>query len=435
MQPINRRDFVAGVAGGLFAGLSAREYACAAKRPNNRINLAVMGLRGRGQLLATLFAEYPDARVATICDIDERLWPDAVKQVEAKQGVAPQTTTDIRRALDDKSIDAVVVAAPNHWHALATVWACQAGKDVLVEKPVAHNIVEGRRMIEAARKYDRVVQVGTQRRSSAHWKKATDLARGGKVGHIGLARAWVIRKRKPIGRAVDGPVPAGVDYDRWLGPAPQRAFNLNHFHYNWNWLWDYGGGELANNGVHMLDMARLGMGVTSPRTVNSTGGSFAFDDDQQTPDTQIVTFAFEKSMLVWEHRQWPGYGLLNEEGNVRIGGGVIFYGTEGTLFVNDQGWQVVVAGEVVERGPGVDESKSLLRNFLDCIQTRARPEADIEAGHLSTVLCHVGNISHRVGRKLNWDGTSEQFTGEGNADARKLLSREYRPPYVLPERV
>ena len=221
----------------------------------------------------------------------------------------------------------------------------------------------------------------------------------------------------------------------WLGPcgSQRRPFNPNRFHYNWNWFWDYGGGELANNGVHMLDMARLGMGVNSPLTVNSTGGKFAFDDDQQTPDTQVVTFDFGRSILVWEHRQWSGYGLLNEEGNVRIGGGVVFYGTEGTLSVNDQGWQVVVAGEVVERGPGVDESQPLLRNFLDCVKSRQRPDADIEAGHLSTVLCHLGNISQRLGRKLRWDGDREQFP-EDEA-AKQLLGREYRAPFVLPDRV
>lgn len=288
-------------------------------------------------------------------------------------------------------------------------------------------------MVQAARKYDRIVQVGTQRRSSPHWREATELARGGKIGHVATARAWVIRKRRPIGRPADAEVPAGVDYNLWLGPARQRPFNPNHFHYNWNWFWEYGGGELANNGVHMLDMARWGMGVDSPLSVNSSGGKFIFDDDQETPDTQVVTFEFPRGVLIWEHRQWSGYGLLNEEGNVRIGGGVIFYGSEGTLFVNDQGWQIVVSGEVVQRGPGVDDSQPLLRNFLNCIKSRQRPDADIETGHLSTILCHVGNASHRLGRKLRWDGQQEQFPGD--ADASQFLGRQYRAPFVVPERV
>jgi predicted dehydrogenase len=432
MPSINRRLFLAETGAAVLTGLAPRRIH-AADSPNEKINIAVMGLRGRGQLLATLFAGFKDARVSAICDVDDRLLPAAVQSVESRQGIAPRTVTDVRRVLDDKSIDALVCAAPNHWHALATVWACQAGKDVYVEKPLAHNIIEGRRMIQAARKYDRVVQVGTQRRSSPHWRQATQLVRDGKIGHVGTARAWVIRRRKPIGRPANEAVPPGVDYNLWLGPAAQRPFNPNHFHYNWNWFWDYGGGELANNGVHLLDMARCGMGVDSPQTVNSAGGKFVFDDDQQTPDTQVVTFEFPRQILIWEHRQWSGYGLLNEEGNVRIGGGVVFYGSDGTLFVNDQGWQIVVAGEIVERGPGADESQSLLRNFLDCVKNRRRPDADVETGHLSTVLCHVGNISHRLGRKLTWDGKKEEFSGD--TDAGQLLGREYRAPFVVPAHV
>lgn len=435
MRLQHRRTFLGRTAltGGVLTTLPALSYGRAADKPNEKVSLAVMGLRGRGKSLASAFAGFKDVNVVALCDVDTRLFGDVVKLVEKQQRPAPRTVQDVRKLLEERSLDAVVIAAPNHWHALATVWACQAGKDVLVEKPVAHNVVEGRRMIEAARKYDRVVQVGTQRRSSPHWKKAAELVRAGKIGHVATARAWIIRKRKPIGRQPDGPVPEGVDYDLWLGPAPKRPFNANRFHYNWHWFWEYGGGELANNGVHMLDMARLGMGVEAPTSVVSTGGRYVFHDDQETPDTQLVTWEFPNAVLLWEHRQWSGAGLLNEEGNVRIGGGVAFYGDKGTLIVNDAGWRIVVDGKDVESGLGVDESESLLRNFVACIKSRRRPDADIEIGHHSTVLCHLGNIAQRLDRKLRWDAKKELFLRDEAANA--LLGREYRKPFVVPERV
>ncbi|MCE9532108.1 MAG: Gfo/Idh/MocA family oxidoreductase, partial [Planctomycetes bacterium] len=261
MPSINRREFLETT--GVAASLSALDYARAADAPHEKVNVAVMGLRGRGKLLASLFAGLKDAHVAALCDVDESVIPAVVKTVAEKQGKEPKVVTDFRKLLDDKDIHALVIAAPNHWHALATVWACQANKDVYVEKPISHNIIEGRRMIEAARKYERIVQAGTQRRASRHWTSAAEYIRAGKIGHVGMARAWIIRKRPSIGRKKDEAVPKGVDYNLWLGPAPARDFNPNHFHYNWHWFWDYGGGELANNGIHMLDMARQGLGLDS----------------------------------------------------------------------------------------------------------------------------------------------------------------------------
>ena len=435
MSPLNRRQFLARTSRsvGLATGLSARRYAGAADAPNERINVAVMGLRGRGKSLAALFAEVPHVRVTALCDVDDAIVADGLKTLAEKQPEPPRVVKDVRRLLEDPALDALVVAAPNHWHALATVWACQAGKHVYVEKPAAHNIVEGRRMIEAARKYDRIVQHGTQRRGSPHWQSAAEYVRAGKLGRVGMARAWVIRPRKNLGRPADAPVPAGVDYDLWLGPAPQRAFNPNRFHYNWNWHWDYGGGELPNNGVHLLDMARLGLGVDSPATVVSSGGKLVFDDAQETPDTQLVAYEFPGVVLLWEHRCWSNFGILNEEGPVRIGGGVIYYGDKGSLVVNDQGWQATVNGKVVESQPGGEDSSALVQNFIDCMRSRRRPLADIEIGHLSTTLAHLGNISQRVGRKLHWDAAAERFPGDDEAN--QLLSREYRPPFVLPEQV
>lgn len=427
---VSRRHFL-GQVGGAAAAISSASFASAADSPNDKVNVAVMGLRGRGRSLASLFAGLKDVRVAVLCEVDERLVPATVKSLAEEGHPEPRVEKDVRRVLEDRSIDALVVAAPNHWHALATIWACQAGKDVYVEKPCGHNIIEGRRMIEAARKFGRIVQHGTQRRASPHWRRAAEYARSGKLGRVGMARAWIIRPRKNLGRPADEAVPAGVDYDLWLGPAPERPFNPNRFHYNWNWFWDYGGGELPNNGVHLLDMARLGLGVESPVTVSSSGGKLVFDDAQETPDTQLVSYEFPGTVLLWEHRCWSNFGLLNEEGLVRIGGGVIYYGDKGSLVVNDKGWNVTMDGKVVENYPGEEDSLALVRDFIACVKSRERPLADIEIGHISTTLAHLGTISQRVGRKLRWDGAAERFPEDEEANG--LLGREYRKPFELPK--
>lgn len=430
---VPRREFLKTIGHTGAAALTAASFARAADAPSEKVRVAVIGLRGRGKSLATIFAGLKNVHVAALCDVDPSLVPGVAKSLRDLDQPEPRIEKDLRRLLDDRSLDVVVVATPNHWHALATVWACQAGKDVYVEKPAGHNVVESRRMVEAARKYNRIVQHGTQRRASPHWLSAAEFARSGKLGRVGMARAWIIRPRKNLGRPADSAPPAGVDYDLWLGPAPLRPFNVNRFHYQWNWFWDYGGGELPNNGVHLLDMARLGLGVDSPDTISSSGGKLVYDDAQETPDTQLVSYEFPGAVLLWEHRCWSNFGLLNEEGLVRIGGGVIYYGDKGSLVVNDKGWQVTVDGKVVENHPGEEDSVALVQNFVDCVKSRQRPAADIEIGHLSTTLAHLGNISQRTGRKLRWDGKQELFPGDTEANA--FLHREYRKPFVLPEHV
>lgn len=432
MSQIHRRHFLLQATGAASA-LTAAGHVRAAGAPSETVQIAVMGLRGRGKGLATLFGGLPDVRIAALCEVDLRLVPPVLESLAGLGQPEPRVVQDVRRVLEDPAIDALVIAAPNHWHALATVWACQAGKDVYVEKPASHNIVEGRRMIEAARKYNRVVQHGTQRRASPHWTSAAEYVQSGKLGHVGMARAWIIRPRKNLGKPPDEPVPADVDYDLWLGPASLRPFNPNRFHYNWNWFWEYGGGELPNNGVHMLDMARRGLGVDAPTAAVSSGGKLVFDDAQETPDTQLVTYDFPGVVLLWEHRCWSNFGLLNEEGLVRIGGGVVYYGDKGSLVVNDNGWHVTVDGEVVESQPGEEDSLGLIKDFIRCVKSRERPLADIEIGHLSTTLAHLGNISQRVGRKLRWDAIAERCPGDDEAN--QFLSREYRKPFVLPEQV
>jgi predicted dehydrogenase len=431
MSRVNRRQFLNRSTSVATAavGLTALNHLHAASRPNERVQIAVMGVHGRGKALASEFASIKEAHVVAICDVDDSVIAPVVKVVEEKQGNSPpRVETDVRKLIEDKSIDALVIAAPNHWHALATIWACQAGKDVYVEKPVSHNVFEGRHMVDAAKKYDRIVQVGTQRPSSPHWIAAHDCVRSGKLGKVSMVRAWVIQKRVNIGKA-GGPqaIAEGVNYDLWVGPAPMKPLTRKNLHYDWHWFWDYGGGELANNGIHMIDIARRGIGVNYPKTVASSGGKFYFDDDQETPDTQIVTFEYPDLSLVWEHRTWTKFGF---EGR---GTGVAYYGDQGTLVADDKGWQVTVDDKVVESSPGSQMEMPHVQNFIDCVKARRQPNATIEMGHISTTLCHMGNISQRVGRKLTWDAQTERFVNDEGAN--QLLRREYRKPFVVPDQV
>jgi predicted dehydrogenase len=421
MPTLGRRAFLGAAAATTLSALSALR---AAEKPGEKIVLAVMGLHGRGRGLLHGFSSFPDVEVAYLCDPDESVIANALKELNGQQQGAPKVEKDFRRALDDKDVTALVVAAPDHWHALATVWACQADKHVYVEKPASHNLVEGRRMVEAARKYDRVVQLGTQRRSGAHFASAAEFVRSGKLGKVPFARTCIAGNRPSIGRKADEPVPKGVDYDLWLGPAPQRPFNPNRFHYQWHWNWDYGTGELGNNGIHALDTARWVLGLDAPLRVTSGGGKYFYDDDQQTPDTQVVTYDFDNTCLVWEHRIWSKTGFEGESF------GVVLYGEKGTLIFDKKGWHVVDGVEASDKAS--DLERPHLRNFLDCVKDGKRPNADIEEGHKSTRLCHLGNIALRTGRTLRFDARTESLD---DAEANKLLGRTYRKPFVMPEAV
>jgi predicted dehydrogenase len=419
MSTLDRRHFLHTTAA---AGLTAAVAAGAAAKPNEKIVLAVMGLHGRGRGLLNGFCGFDNVEIAYLCDPDSTVLPAAVKVVESKKKQTPKTEKDVRKVLEDKDVTALAIAAPDHWHALATVWACQAGKHVYVEKPVSHNVVEGRRMVEAARKYRRVVQAGTQRRSGAHFHSAADFVRSGKLGKVPFIRTWIAGNRKSIGHKQDAPVPAGVDYNLWLGPAPKRPFNPNRFHYNWHWNWDYGTGELGNNGIHALDVARMLLDLDAPTRVTAGGGKFFYDDDQQTPDTQIVTFDFPHCTLIWEHRIWSKTGVEGE------GWGVTLYGEKGTLVFDKKGWHVNDGVEASDKAAEIERPH--LKNFLDCIKEGKRPNADIEEGHKSTRLCHLGNIAFRTGRTLRFDADKETILGD--AEASGLLGRSYRAPFVLP---
>ncbi len=429
---MNRRAFLRQSAGTTLA-LSALTAAGAANQPNDRVRVAVMGVRGRGRGLASGFAGLDNSEVAYLCEIDDAVVGTAAKAVEAKQKKAPKIEKDIRKLLAQKDLDALVIAAPDHWHALATVWACQQGKHVYVEKPVSHNVVEGRRMVEAARKHKRVVQYGCQRRSASHYHSAVEFIRSGKLGKVPFARAWIAGNRKTIGKEKDAEIPKGVEYELWTGPAAMLPFRPNRFHYNWHWFWNYGTGELGNNGIHALDICRWGLGLDFPERVTCGGGKYFYDDDQETPDTQIATYDFPTCSVTWEHRIWSKTGMMGESW------GVVFYGEKGTLIFDKKGWHVE---DGVEASDQADPSleKAHLRNFLDCIRTGKRPNADIEDGHKTTLWSHLGNIAWKLKRTLRFDGATQQFvTGEDSrrldAEANAHLGRQYRKGFELPEKV
>ena len=401
-----------------------------AKGANEKIILGLIGGRNQGRAVA-INAIKDGAEIKTFCDLDDAILSKVGPQLEAAQKKLPGTCKDFRQVLDDKDIDAVIIATPDHWHSIQTILACQAGKDVYIEKPLSQTIHEGQRMREAARKYKRVVQVGTQRRSAVHIRSAVEYATSGKLGKICVIKAWITQLRQSIGNPPDGTPPPGVDYDVWLGPAPSRPFNPMRFHYNWRFFWDYGNSELGNQGVHMLDVGMWaiekmrGLNDCLPRRVSANGGIYWLNDAKEVPDTQIVTYDYGDLMLVWEMQSFQQYHSL--EGSTA---GTAFYGTEGTLIVDGDGWNVTFKDG--SPGPaGKDAGGSHTANFLECIRSRQQPNADIEIGRLSTTICHLGNISYRLGRDLRFDSKTETFGDDLVANA--WLTKQYRSPYTLPE--
>lgn len=425
MQLETRRSFVkrAGSAAAL-TNLNPRAFGA-----NERVVLALIGGRAQGRYDA-LHAIAAGAEFKTICDVDDAVIRKTGADLAKEQGKELGSVKDFRRVLEDKDIDGVIIGTPDHWHAIPTILACQAGKDVYIEKPLSQTIQEGQLMRDAARKYNRVVQVGTQRRSGEHFKSAVEYVASGKLGKICMVKAWMCQVRGSIGNPPDGPVPPGVDYDMWLGPAPQRPFNTNRFHYTWRFFWDYGNTELGNQGVHMLDVAMWGIqalrGVENclPGHVSGNSGIRWLRDAKEVPDTQVVTYDYGDLVLVWELRSFQKAHPI--EGT---DAGTAFYGTEGTLVV-DNGWKVY--WEDGEAGPSAPPAEgSHQKNFLDCIKSRKRPNADVELGRLSTTICHLGNICCRLGRDVRFDPRTETFGGDKEANA--YLTKEYREPYTLPK--
>jgi predicted dehydrogenase len=376
-----------------------------------------------------------------LCDIDENLFPERVKEVQELQGKAPKTVVDLREMLEDQNLDAISTATCDHWHALQAIWACQAGKHVYGEKPLTHNIWEGQQMIKAARKYNRIVQCGMQNRSIGAVRKAIEFLHSGELGDIYMAKGLCFKPRDSIGYEQNAPVPPGVHYDLWLGPAPYRAFNPNRFHYNWHWFWDYGCADIGNQGPHQMDIARWGMNMNDfPNKVKCVGGYFAFDSQQETPNTQLATFEYPDGHVL----QFEVRGLYtNEEDDIRIGN--LFFGSKGWMHLKGTKWYTFY-GRDNKPGPKFDGEgtgadpmdlggaggSSHFMNFIQAVRANdyLKLNADVLEGHKSTALSHLANISYRLGRELEFDSYTQQFVNDDVANG--YLTREYRHPYVVP---
>ncbi len=466
-----RREFIkksalgtAGIAiGGL--GFSAKSYASIIGA-NDRINIGQIGIRNQGTVHINSWCGLKSSHnvtIKTLCDTDELLFAKGLKTVVDKTGVKPLTEWDMHKVLEDKDIDAVSIVIPNHWHALATIWACQAGKHVYIEKPASHNIWEGRKMVEAARKYNLRVQVGCNNRSSNNVREAIQFVHDGGIGEVFMARALCFKARDSYGMAKDSEPPATFHYDRWLGPALYRPYNEKRSHYNWHWYWDTGNGDTGNTGPHQLDIARWGLQKNEhPVSVYSTGGIYGFKKDeskpedrtpgkrvygdvdtygtdkttQETPNTQTCSYMYEDGTLL-EFETRGRY--TNNEGSKGQEVGNLFYGTEGWLEIYGDRWNAFRKRERVPFA-GSKEDKTAQEgnhwaNFLDAIRAGKNDvlHCDINEGFYSSCLPHLANISYRVKRSLTFMGDYEKFADDPEAD--KLLTREYRKPYVVPDEV
>jgi predicted dehydrogenase len=423
MSTLHRREFLAGAsAAGLLWATGAR-----AVPASERINVALIGFRGRGNSLLHGFAAQKDVRVTHLCDVDQGVLEKRAGELEKAGGGKAKLVRDYKTLLDDKDVHAIVLGTPDHWHALPTIHACMAEKDVYVEKPDGHNIVEGRTMVAAARKHARIVQMGTQARSAPYLKEAAKFVHSGAIGKVIYGKAWETAKQPPIPRVADGEPPAGVDYDLWLGPAPKRPFNRYRFHGHWRWFFDYGSGDLGNDGVHRMDYCRWVMGIEDfPTAVSASGGKFYFDDAQEWPDTLIATYEYPGKLLTYEMRIWSEPHLHDQSEGAAI------YGDKGWVLVTNNSWKAFDgSNKVVAEGADRLSDGLHIRNFLDCMKSRKREDLaqEIASGHVSSVMCHAGNIAWRTGKKLRFDARTETFD---DAEANRLLGREYRKGFELP---
>ena len=419
--------------------------------PGNKIKIGLIGCRNQGWTNLKAFLEYPETECVSLCDIDDQWLYQRADELEKMTGKKPpQLVKDWRRVIDNKDVDMVIIGTPDHWHCLQLVAACEAGKDVYVEKPLANTIAECDIMVKAARKYDRIVQVGQWQRSDPHWDEAAAYVQSGALGRVRNVKVWAYQTSKytlPI--VPNSAPPKGVDYDMWLGPAPKRDYNDNRFHYNFRFFWDYAGGLMADWGVHLLDYAMKGMNVGLPSYVYGAGGKYGYPDDaMETPDTLMVTYKYPDFNITWDHACGISSGLFG------LREGVAFFGENGTMILTRSGWEVVpeqsagsrnfpycypcdderVAGtprmDVVEKRPSSGKGLYLhAGNMLECMRTRKLPNADIAIGADVAKLSHLGNISSRVGEALRWDNTTGTFD---NLEANRLITPVYRDPWKLP---
>jgi len=430
---------------------------------NDRVQVAVVGLHGQGFVHVQEYAKMPDVTIAAVCDVDEDVLVQSLAKMEKMGLPKPKTYVDYRKLLEDKSIDAVSIATPNHWHSLMGIWACQAGKDAYVEKPCSHNLWEGRQLVRAASKYNQIVQHGSNSRSGVAIIEGVQKMRESLIGDVYMARGLCFKWRNTIGKAPVEPAPPGLHYDLWTGPAPLKPFTRNRFHYNWHWNWDTGNGDLGNQGIHEVDVARWGLGVKLATKISAIGGHFMFDDDQETPNTVNCAFEFElpsgeRRLLEFEVRHW----MTNTEAEIGTpafgGGGVpaatgaadvakgppkqarntvgnIFYGSKGYMAMDGYDSYKTWLGEVQEPGPHLTRAGNNWANFIECVRSRKKENlnASIEEGHFSCALVHLANTSYRLGRSLHFDPETEQVIGDDEAN--QMLHGTYREPYVVPEKV
>jgi predicted dehydrogenase len=444
-MPTRRTFLSAGATGvvGAAATLSASS-STRVQGANDRVGVGLIGAGRQGLGVMRGHMRLDDVDLVAVCDVYA---PNLAKAAQAAPKAAQ--IKDFRQLLDRKDIQAVIIGTPDHWHALMTVMACQAGKDVYVEKPTSVAIVEGRRMVEAARKYNRVVQVGTQQRSAAHFQRVVELVRGGRIGPITMVRCWNSGNSTPdgIGNPPDGQPPADLDWDLWLGPAPKVAFNPNRFGVvpdafsHFRWFWDYAGGMMTDWGVHLIDIAQWAMNVDAPLSVSTAGGKFFLKDNRETPDTILATYRYPTFVMTYENRVCNGNPLNGHNY------GIEFYGNDGTLFVDRQEFEIVPERRPVRGTNGQNDGRqedrtgalsvrstpdnpTHQRNFIDCVKSRKAPISDIEIGHRSSSAAILGNLALRSGAPVEWDAKTETITN-GNRKASELLMRPYRAPWEL----
>ncbi|MCX7604132.1 MAG: Gfo/Idh/MocA family oxidoreductase [Bryobacteraceae bacterium] len=400
--------------------------------PSDRVRIGLIGCGGISVADSNAFLAHRECEIAAICDVDDAMIARTLKRLEELGRKRPDAVKDFRRVLERNDIDVILNCTPDHWHALPTVLAFEAGKDVYVEKPLATTVWEGQVMRDAARRHGRVAQMGTQWRSGTHWAEAVEMVRSGRLGKVRQVRCfayldWVT----DCGNPPDEPAPAGVDYDMWLGPAPKRPFNRNRFHFHFRWFWDYAGGLMTDWGVHLINIALWAMGPEWPGSVVASGGKHVLQDNTETPDTQMAVYEFPSYTLIWEHAVQCGLGPDRREH------GVVFTGTEATLIVDNNGWEVIAEPKkrerVVEmrrRAPAGDNARvAHARNFLDCVKSRQQPVENLDVGHHVSAVAALGNIALRSKSRIEWDAQAGRVAGNEAASA--LLRREYRAPWKL----
>ncbi len=407
--------------------------------PSDRVRVGVIGCNGMGNADLRSMLKVPEVECAALCDIDESVRNIRADEIEEETGARPALFGDFRRVLDDGDIDAVIIGTPDHWHCLMMVMACEAGKDVYVEKPLANSIGECGLMVAAAERYDRVVQVGQWQRSGDHWTEAAEFIKSGAIGRIRLVKAWAYQGwMKAIPVKPDEEAPEGVDYDMWLGPAPARPFNPNRFHFNFRWFWDYAGGLMTDWGVHMLDMVHYAMGDAGPTAVTANGGKFAYPDDaSETPDTLQAAYEFDDYSLLWEHATGIDLGPYQRDH------GVAFIGNLGTVIVDRGKWDILpetenVDGNVQDMTPRFPTQRRIddggldahTANFVECMRTREQPKCNAAVAARAGITAHLGNVAFKTGRRLTWDDATQSFPGDAEANAHLLP--DYRGPWEIP---